>query len=124
MASTRPVTRVELVAAARSAVADGALGRRRERRELALLGALGPVAGSPPPPPAIPGLLSQAVWWAVVMLTLDWHLGMLERPDSTRIDGFGPANALGLVAIGAVPLMPALDAGALAVLVLTSARST
>ena len=55
---------------------------------------------------------------------LDWHLGMLERPDGTPIDGLGPANVLDLCRVGAVPALAVLSAGwlALALLVIGNPR--
>jgi phosphatidylglycerophosphate synthase len=49
-----------------------------------------------------------AAWWVLVLLMVDWHLGMLERPDGTRLAGLGVANTLTLLRAGAIPLLPAL----------------
>jgi cardiolipin synthase len=55
-----------------------------------------------------------AAWWFGVVLMLDWHLGMLERPDGTRIAGLGVANALSLLRLWAVPALPLLRPEAIA----------
>ncbi len=44
-----------------------------------------------------------AVWWLLVMLMLDWHLGMLDD-----LDRLGPANVLSLARAGAVPAVALL----------------
>jgi phosphatidylglycerophosphate synthase len=44
----------------------------------------------------------------LVLLMVDWHLGMLERPDGRRLAGLGVANTLTLLRAGAIPLLPAL----------------
>ena len=49
-----------------------------------------------------------AGWWVLVLLMADWHLGMLERPDGSRLPGLGVANTVTLLRAGAIPLLPAL----------------
>ena len=49
-----------------------------------------------------------AGWWVLVLLMADWHLGMLERPDGSRLSGLGVANTVTLLRAGAIPLLPAL----------------
>ena len=49
-----------------------------------------------------------AGWWLLVLLMADWHLGMLERPDGSRLSGLGVANTVTLMRAGAIPLLPAL----------------
>jgi phosphatidylglycerophosphate synthase len=56
-----------------------------------------------------------AAWWAAIVLMLDWHLGMLERPNGTAIAGIGTANILCFVRAGLVPALPALSPAALAI---------
>jgi cardiolipin synthase len=59
-----------------------------------------------------------AAWWLLVLLMTDWHLGMLERPDGSRLPGLGVANMLTLLRAGAIPLLPALTPAGLALAVL------
>lgn len=51
---------------------------------------------------------------------LDWHLGMLERPDGRPLRGLGVANVLSLVRAGVVPLFPALPPAGLGTLLLAA----
>lgn len=92
-----------------------ARGRRRERRQLALLGLLGAAAWGTLGVAGRPTLAGAGLaWWVVVVAMLDWHLGMLEHPDGTRLTRLGAANVLGVLRAGAVPLLPALDRAGLA----------
>lgn len=50
-----------------------------------------------------------AGWWLLVSLMLDWHLGLVERPDGAPLAGLGAANVLSLLRLAAVPALPALD---------------
>jgi len=52
--------------------------------------------------------LAGAAWWAAAILMLDWHLGMLERPDGTPLGGVGAANLLTLIRAGLPPALFAL----------------
>lgn len=102
--------------------------RRRERRraggQVLGLGAAGVVAWAGVAAAGRPGLAAAgAGWWLAVVLMLDWHLGMLERPDGTALDGLGLANAISLVRAGLVPALPALSPTALAV-ALAAAHAT
>ena len=62
--------------------------------------------------------LAGGLFWLTTMLMLDWHLGMLERPDGTPIAGLGPANVLDICRVGAVPALAVLSAGWLALALL------
>jgi cardiolipin synthase len=62
-------------------------------------------------------------WWGLVLLMTDWHLGMLERPDGTRLAGLGIANTITLLRGGAIPLLPILGATAFALAVLAAGVS-
>lgn len=53
--------------------------------------------------------LAGGLFWLATMLMLDWHLGMLERPDGTPIAGLGLANTLDLCRVGAVPALAVLS---------------
>jgi phosphatidylglycerophosphate synthase len=55
--------------------------------------------------------LAGGLFWLVNMLMLDWHLGMLERPDGTPIRGLGAANVIDLCRLGAVPALAVLSPG-------------
>jgi phosphatidylglycerophosphate synthase len=71
-----------------------------------------------------PGLaLAGGLWWLGVCLMLDWHLGMVERPDGRALEGLGLPNLLCLLRAGLVPALPVLSPTALAV-ALTAAHAT
>ncbi len=93
--------------------------RRRERprafRELLLLGAAGLLAWTGVGAAGRPALaVTGAAWWLLILLMLDWHLGMLERPDGRPLDGLGAANLLSCLRAGLVPALPVLSPSALA----------
>jgi cardiolipin synthase len=98
-------------------------GVRAHRQVLALaVGALGAavaVAASGRPLLAI----VVGAWWGLVLLMTDWHLGMLERPDGTRLAGLGIANMITLLRGGAIPLLPTLGGTAFALAVLAAGVS-
>jgi cardiolipin synthase len=54
---------------------------------------------------------------------LDWHLGMLERPDGTALPRLGIANILSLGRAAAIPLLPLLTPTALGVTLVVAART-
>jgi cardiolipin synthase len=64
-----------------------------------------------------------AGWWLLVLLMLDWHLGMLERPDGRPLHGLGAPNLLSLLRAGAVPLLAVLPPTAFAVVLLGAGAS-
>ena len=92
---------------------------RRAHRQLLALGLLGlgvyggVVASGRPVLAAL-----AAGWWVLVLLMADWHLGMLERPDGSRLSGLGVANTVTLLRAGAIPLLPALAPLALGLVIL------
>ena len=95
--------------------------RRRAFREALAFGALGlgawsGVAASGHPVLAAAG----AAWWLAVLVMLDWHLGMLERPDGRPIEGLGAANVLCLARAGVVPALAVLPPRALAAVFIAS----
>jgi phosphatidylglycerophosphate synthase len=55
------------------------------------------------------------IWWLAVCAMLDWHLGMVERPDGRRLHHLGAANVLSLARLGLVPALVALSPTALLV---------
>jgi cardiolipin synthase len=84
--------------------------RAREHRQALALGALGLGAWSAVALAGAPWLAAAgAAWWALTILMLDWHLGMLERRDGTPLGTIGSANLFSLARIGAVPALPALS---------------
>lgn len=96
--------------------------RRREHRQTVLLGAGGmglwtavAVAGQP-----VLGMAGSA-WWLLVVVMLDWHLGLLERPDGRPIGGLGLANLLSLVRGGLAPALLFLSPTFLALALLAAA---
>ncbi len=107
----------------RRSLQRAAEGRRRRRREhqtvllLAGVGAAAWVAGG------LAGLGWTAAagggWWLAACLMLDWHLGMLERPDGRPLHRLGVANTLSLLRAGLAPallLVPPLAAALLLLL--------
>jgi phosphatidylglycerophosphate synthase len=82
---------------------------RRAHVQTVLLGALGltawaTVALGGRPAVAVAGF----AWWLLVVVMLDWHLGMIERADGSPLPGIGAANAVTLARAGAVPTLPLL----------------
>ncbi len=89
-------------------------GRNREEhglahRQVLLLGAVGLIAWAGIAASGRPllGILA-ACWWLLVLLMVDWHLGMLERTDGSAMAGLGVANTLTLVRAAVIPLLPVL----------------
>lgn len=91
--------------------------RRREHRSVVLLGAVGTGAWLSAAAGRPSLALAGAGWWLLQATMLGWHLGMLERPDGSRLDRLGPANVLTLARGGLPPVLLAL-AGSPAGLVL------
>jgi phosphatidylglycerophosphate synthase len=91
--------------------------RSREHRSVLLLAAVGVAAW------LLAGLAvlgwdaaAGAGWWLAVCVMLDWHLGLLERPDGRPLGRVGAANSLSLLRAGLAPallLVPPVAAGAL-----------
>jgi phosphatidylglycerophosphate synthase len=92
--------------------------RPREHRAVVAFGAVGSVAWlSLIAVGQLRLALAGITWWLLHMAMLDWHLGLLERPDGSRLDRIGVANLLTLTRGGLPPALLAL-AGAPAGLVL------
>ena len=102
--------------------AERRLERAREHRQVLALGGLGLGAWSSV---ALVGetwlAAAGAAWWALTILMLDWHLGMLERRDGTPLGTIGSANLLSLARIGAVPVVLALSPRLLAAALVAAA---
>jgi cardiolipin synthase len=80
--------------------------RRREHRQLVLLATLGTAAWAAVAAGGQPWLaLAGAAWLVLLLLLVDWHLGMLEDETGRRLAGLGIPNLLG---IGRGALVPAL----------------
>jgi cardiolipin synthase (CMP-forming) len=91
----------------------------RAHRQALVLGAGGVVVWAGVAVQGEPALAAiGAGWWMLTVLMLDWHLGLLERPDGARLPGLGVANVFSLARIGLVPAVPALEAELLALALL------
>ncbi len=98
--------------------------RQREHRELVALAGAGLVAWIGVALAGRPALAALAAgWWLLVLLILDWHLGMLERPDGRPLHGLGVANRLSLARAGVVRLLAVLPPIAFAAVLLGAAAS-
>jgi phosphatidylglycerophosphate synthase len=104
---------------ARARLARGA--RRRAHREVVALAALGLAAWLVVALLGRPWLaLVGAAWWALVLLLLDWHLGMLEDDAGTWSVRLGVPNLLTLLRAALVPALPVLAPALLLVALLVS----
>lgn len=80
--------------------------RQREHRSVVLLAAAGGVAWLSAAAAGRPWLaLAGACWWLLQAAMLDWHLGMLERPDGSPLERLGLANLLTLARGGLPPAL-------------------
>jgi phosphatidylglycerophosphate synthase len=98
--------------------------RARQHRQvvaLAGVGLLGWVAAALAGRPALAAL--GAGWWLLVLLMLDWHLGMLERPDGRPLHGLGAPNLISLLRAGVVPLLAVLPPTGLAAILVGAGAS-
>ncbi|HZR90864.1 MAG TPA: CDP-alcohol phosphatidyltransferase family protein [Gaiellaceae bacterium] len=91
---------------------------RRERpsahRQTLILAAAGLAGWAAAAPAGTPWLaLAGGLWWALLALMVDWHLGML---DARR--RLGPANVLTILRAGAVPALLAIPPAQLAALLI------
>jgi cardiolipin synthase len=86
--------------------------RRRAQRQALLVAAVGFIPWAVAAAlGGIPLAAAGAGWWTLVVLMLEWHLGMLDG-----LDRLGPANVLGLARAAVVPavlLLPIVPATAL-----------
>jgi len=94
--------------------------RRRERarahRQTVALGASGLAVWGGIALAGHPALAAAgAAWWLLIVLMLDWHLGLLERPDGRPLSGLGRANFLSTLRAAAAPAMFVLPPWLLAV---------
>jgi phosphatidylglycerophosphate synthase len=92
---------------ARARVSRG--DRQRAHREVIALGALGLAAWLVVALVGRPWLaLVGAAWWGLVVVMLDWHLGMLEDGAGTWSVRLGVPNLLTLLRAALVPALPVL----------------
>ena len=92
--------------------------RRREHRQALLVGAVGTAGWAAAAPfrpwPALAG----ALWWTVVIVMLDWHLGMLEDEHGRPLPRLGVPNLLALARVGIVPALALASPALLATLLI------
>jgi cardiolipin synthase (CMP-forming) len=105
-----------------------ARGNRREQvrahRQVLALGTVGVGTWAGVAASGRPLLGTVAAGWSVlVLLMADWHLGMLERPDGSRLAGLGAANTVTLLRAGAIPVLPVVTPTALGIVVLAAGLS-
>lgn len=90
--------------------------RRREHRQVLLVGAAGAAAWS-----AVAAFrpwlaLAGALWWLLVTAMLDWHLGMLEDEQGRPLQRLGVPNLLTLARAAVIPALPLVSPSLLAAL--------
>ncbi|HKI91947.1 MAG TPA: CDP-alcohol phosphatidyltransferase family protein [Gaiellaceae bacterium] len=96
--------------------------RPREHRTVVVLAAAGLALWSVAAVAGRPWLaVAGGVWWLAQALMLDWHLGLLERPDGSRLDGLGSANLLTIVRGGLAPALVVLAGSGAGVVLLVLA---
>jgi phosphatidylglycerophosphate synthase len=64
--------------------------------------------------------LAGAAWWALILLLVDWHLGMLEDGAGRPLARLGVPNLLTLLRTALVPALPVLPPALLLVALLVS----
>ena len=93
--------------------------RRRAHRQTVAIGVVGVAAWSAALAAGRPWLaLAGGIWWLLVTLMVDWHLGMLEHPSGRRLDGLGLANLLSIARAAVVPALVVAPPALLAALLL------
>lgn len=97
--------------------------RRREHRQVLLVGAAGLAAWS-----AVAAFrpwlaLAGALWWLLVTAMLDWHLGMLEDDRGRPMHGLGLPNLLTLARAAVIPALPIVSPSLLVALLLPAGLS-
>jgi phosphatidylglycerophosphate synthase len=92
--------------------------RRREHRQVLIVGAAG-LTASVAVAPVSPWLaLAGALWALLVTAMLDWHLGMLEDNDGRPLHRLGLPNLLTLVRAATLPALPVVPPVLLAMLLI------
>lgn len=99
------------------------LAHPHEHRQIVLVGAIGGCAwlAAAPWSPLVAAIA--IVWWLVVVTMLDWHVGMLQRPDGRPLGGIGAPNLISLARLGAAPVLVGLKPVGIGVAVLICAAS-
>lgn len=93
--------------------------RRRAHRQTVAIGVVGVAAWIAVLAAGRPWLaLAGALWWLLVALMIDWHLGMLEDPLGRRLAGLGLANLLTIARAGVVPALVVASPALLAALLI------
>ena len=90
--------------------------RRREHRQVLLVGAAGLAAWSPVAAFRPWLALAGALWWVLVTAMLDWHLGMLEDDSGRPLGRLGLPNLLTLARASVIPAFPIVSPSLLAAL--------
>jgi phosphatidylglycerophosphate synthase len=117
----KPVAWIRFFEASLARAGRNRTERVRAHREVLMLGVLGLILWASVAALGRPllGAVGGA-WWLLVLLMVDWHLGMLERQDGSRLPGLGVANTLTLLRASAIPLLPFLAPTALGFAVLAA----
>ena len=94
-----------------------------EHRQIVLMAAIGACAwlAAAPWSPLVAAIA--IVWWLVVVTMLDWHVGMLQRPDGRSLGGVGAPNLISLARLGAAPVLLMLKPLGIGVAILIFAAS-
>lgn len=97
--------------------------RRREHRQVLLIGAVGFAAWA-----AVAAVrpwlaLVGALWWLLVIAMLDWHLGMLEDEHGRPLHRIGLPNLLSLARAAAMPALPVASPALLAAILIPAGIS-
>lgn len=101
-----PSAWIRFVARSFARARKGRADRRRAHRQTVVLGVAGVAAWSAALAAGRPWLaLAGMLWWLLVTLMVDWHLGMLEDPFGRRLDGLGLANLLSIARAAVVPAL-------------------
>jgi phosphatidylglycerophosphate synthase len=94
--------------------------RRREHRQVVLVGAAGLAVWA-----SVASLrpwlaLAGGLWWLLAIAMLDWHLGMLEDEHGRPLHRLGLPNLLSLARVAVVPVLPIASPGTLAAIVVAA----
>jgi cardiolipin synthase len=123
-ANFAPAGWIAFLAASRARARAHRRRRARQHRQVLTLDALGLLGWSVVAFVGRPALAAVgAGWWLLLLLMVDWQLGMLERPDGSPLRGLGAPNLLTLLRAGVVPLPAVLPPSALAAVLLGAGAS-
>lgn len=97
---------IRLLARSFARARESRADRRRAHRQTLAIGVVGVAPWVVALAAGRPWLaLAGALWWLLVTLMVDWHLGMLEDPFGRRLDGLGLANLLSIARAAIVPAL-------------------